>query len=210
MASGCVVLLPEFRLAPEHPHPAALEDALVIYRWLREHGPSGESKASFVSVAGESGGGGLTLSLMLALRDGNESLPSAAVTFSAVTDLSCSGDSMKTRAGADIMVVPSQVREAADLYRGNTDAKSPLASPVFADPKGLPPLLMQVGDAEVFLSDTTRFAERARAAGVEVTLEIWPEMFHAFQLCSPVLPEGREALERAGRFLREKESLPAL
>jgi acetyl esterase/lipase len=201
-ATGCTVLFPEFRLAPEHPFPAALDDAGRAYRWMLAEGPMGPGPAARVFVGGDSGGGGLTFSLLLALRDGAEPLPVAAFSFSAVTDLTCSGESMKTRAASDLLVNPELVPQAAALYYGAADPSGPLLSPVFGDPSGLPPLFLQVGDAEVFLSDSVRFAERARRAGVEVTLEVWPEMFHGFPLWAPVLPEGQAALEHVGRFVR--------
>ena len=205
-ATGCAVLLPEFRLAPEHPFPAALDDALAAWRWLRAHAPRGPAPAAALYAGGDSGGGGLALSLLLALRDRGEPLPAAAFAFSAVTDLTCSGDSTKTRAADDVVINPALVPEAAALYAGAADLRAPLLSPLFGDPSGLPPLLLQVGDAEVMLDDSTRFAQRAREAGVEVTLEVWPEMFHSFQLCAPALPEGQQALERVGRFLRHHSS----
>jgi acetyl esterase/lipase len=201
-ATGCAVLLPEFRLAPEHPFPAALEDALAACRWLRAEGPRGPAPAAALFAGGDSGGGGLALSLLLALKSGGEPLPAAAFAFSAITDLTCSGASTKTRAAADIVMNPALVPVAAALYAGSADLRTPLLSPLFGDPAGLPPLLLQVGDAEVVLDDSTRFAERARQAGVDVTLEVWPEMFHGFQLCAPVLTEGRRALERVALFLR--------
>jgi acetyl esterase/lipase len=203
-ATGCAVLFPEFRLAPEHPFPAALDDALAAWRRMQEEGIEGRRPARASFVGGDSGGGGLALALLLALRDLGEPLPAAAFTFSAVTDLTCSGESMRTRAASDIVINPKIVPEAAALYLGGADPRSPLVSPVFGDPSGLPPLLLQVGDAEVMLSDSTRVAERARRAGVDVTLEVWPEMFHSFPLWAPLLPEGREALEHVGRFLRER------
>ena len=203
-ATGCTVLFPEFRLAPEHPFPAALDDALAAYRFLREHGPDGRERALASFVGGDSGGGGLALALLLAWRDRGETLPEAAFALSAVTDLTCSGESMQTRAAADPLINPKIVPEAAALYLGAADPRSPLVSPVFGDGRGLPPLLLQVGDAEVMLSDSTRFAERWRRAGVDVTLEVWPEMFHGFALWAPLLPEGREALEHVGRFIRRR------
>jgi acetyl esterase/lipase len=201
-ATGCAVLLPEFRLAPEHPFPAALDDALASFRWMRSTGPAGPAPAAALFAGGDSGGGGLALALLLALRDGGEALPDAAFAFSPVVDLTGSGESMRTRAAADPIVNPRLVPQAAALYLGGADPRAPLASPLFGDLRGLPPLLIQVGDAEVFLSDSTRLADRAREAGVDVTLEVWPEMVHGFPLFAPVLPEGREALARVGRFLR--------
>jgi epsilon-lactone hydrolase len=201
-STGCVVLFPEFRLAPEHPYPATLEDATAAYRWMMNHGPDRPEAASAVFAGGDSGGGGLVLTLLLILRDSGTRLPAAAFTFSAVTDLTCSGDSMTTRAAADIMVNPKIVPDAVAVYCGSADRRSPRLSPLFGDLSGLPPLLIQVGDAEVFLSDSTRFAERAQVAGVDVTLEVWPEMFHSFQLFAPVLPEGRDALKHVGEYIR--------
>jgi acetyl esterase/lipase len=207
-ATGCAVLLPEFRLAPEHPFPAALDDALASFRWMRGHGPAGRAPASALFVAGDSGGGGLALSLLVALRDAGEPLPAAAFAFSPVTDLTCSGESMRTRAAADVVVSPRLVPQAAALYCGGTDPREPLVSPLFADLRGLPPLLLQVGDAEVFLSDSLRFAEKARGAGVDVALDVWPEMLHGFPLWAPVLPEGGEALRRVGRFVESALARP--
>jgi epsilon-lactone hydrolase len=201
-ATGCAVLFPEFRLAPEHPFPAALDDSLVAYGYLLERGPDGPARPSAVFCGGDSGGGGLALALLLRLRDGGDRLPDAAFTFSAVTDLTCSGESMKTRAAVDPLINPALVSVAAALYLGDADPRDPHVSPVFGDFKGLPPLLLQVGDAEVMLDDSVRVAERARGAGVDAHLDVWPEMFHGFQLWAPVLPEGREALEHVGRFVR--------
>jgi acetyl esterase/lipase len=139
---------------------------------------------------------------LLRLRDDGERLPDAAFTFSAVTDLTCSGDSMKSRAAVDPLFNPALVSVAAALYLGHADPRDPHVSPVFGDFKGLPPLLLQVGDAEVMLDDSVRVAERARRAGVDAQLDVWLELFHGFPLWAPVLPEGRQALEQVGRFVR--------
>ena len=139
VATGCSVLFPEFRLAPEHPFPAALDDALAAYRLLGEPGLEGRGRALACFVGGDSGGGGLALALLLALRDRGESLPSAAFAFSAVTDLTCSGESMRTRAASDILINPKIVPEAAALYLGAADPRSPLVSPVFGDPAACRP-----------------------------------------------------------------------
>jgi acetyl esterase/lipase len=201
-ATGCAVLFPEFRLAPEHPFPAALDDALAAYRFLLEHGGEGSAPAVAVFCGGDSGGGGLALALLLRLRDGGVRLPDAAFTFSAVTDLTCSGLSMRTRADVDPLINPALVPVAAAHYLGGADPRDPLVSPVFGDYRGLPPLLLQVGDVEVMLDDSARVAARASAADVDARLEVWPEMIHGFQLWAPVLPEAREALARVGGFVR--------
>ena len=204
-AARCAVLLLDYRLAPEAPFPAAVEDTCAAYRWMRDNGPGGPGAAATIFIAGDSAGGGLALAALVALRDAGDLLPDAAVTLSAWTDLTCSGESMTTRADADPMTTDVNfVRKLAAMYLHGADAKTPLASPLYADPSGLPPLFMLVGDAEVLLSDTTSFAEKARAAGVDVTAEVWPEMFHIWPLYFPILPEGREGLERIGAFLRKR------
>jgi acetyl esterase/lipase len=203
-ASGCSVLLPRYRLAPEHPFPAAIEDAMTAYRWMRGHGPEGASDAASLFVAGDSAGGGLTLAVLLSLRDAREPQPTAAITLSPWTDLAVTGESLVTRGEEDpTNVGRDAVVSMANDYLAGADPKHPLASPVYADLHGLPPLLMQVGDYEVLLSDTTRVAERARAAGVDVTLDIEPEAFHAYQSLAAVIPEAQAAVDRIGAFIRK-------
>lgn len=202
-ASGCAVLAADYRLAPEHPYPAAVDDALAAYRFLRENGPDGPGAAAATFIAGDSAGGGLTLATLVAARDAGVALPDAAVPLSAWTDLTNSGEAYTTRKDIDPLVTKDLIDKMAATYLGGADAKSPLASPLFADPAGLPPLLMQVGDAEVLLTDTTAFAEKARAAGVPVEVEVWPEMFHVFQHFYQAFPEGRQAIDRVGEFVRE-------
>jgi acetyl esterase/lipase len=201
-AAGVAVLVLDYRLAPEHPHPAAVHDALAALRWMDTHGPRGTAPARATFVAGDSAGGGLTLATLIAARDAGVRLPNAAVAISAWTDLACTGNTMRTRADADPMVTEAVLARMAQDYLQGGDARQPLASPLYADLHGLPPLLMQVGDAEVLLDDTTRVADKARAAGVDVTLEIYPEMIHIFQLFAPILPEGQQAIERIGAFIR--------
>jgi acetyl esterase/lipase len=196
------VLVLDYRLAPEHPHPAAVHDALAALRWMYEHGPTGAAPARATFVAGDSAGGGLTLATLIAARDAGVHLPNAAVAISAWTDLACTGNTMRTRADVDPMVTEAVLSRMTQDYLQGGDARQPLASPLYADLRGLPPLLMQVGDAEVLLDDTTRVADKARAAGVDVTLEIYPEMIHIFQLFAPILPEGQQAIERIGAFIR--------
>ncbi|MGE0830091.1 MAG: alpha/beta hydrolase [Hyphomonadaceae bacterium] len=187
----------EYRLAPEHPYPAALEDALAAYSWLRtRHAPQS------IFLAGDSAGGGLVLALLLALRSSNEPMPAGAVCMSPWTDMACTGASMETRAEADPAVMAASLADFARAYLNGAMPTTPLASPLYGDLTGLPPLLILVGDAEILLDDSTRLAERARAAGVDVTLEIWPEMIHIWPYFAPRLQEGREAIARMAAFVR--------
>jgi epsilon-lactone hydrolase len=189
----------DYRLAPEHPFPAAVDDSVAAYRWLLA---AGHDPAS-IAIAGDSAGGGLVLATLVALRDSGDRLPAAAVAMSPWTDLALTGESLRTRARVEVMVKPAGMLETAAVYLAGEDPRHPYASPLYADLHGLPPLLIQVGDAEVILDDSTRFAARARAAGVEVTLEIWDEMPHVFQAFAGLLPEADQAVAQVGRWLRE-------
>jgi acetyl esterase/lipase len=201
-ASGCAVLAVDYRMAPEDPFPAAVDDALAAYRFLRDNGPDGPGEASSSFISGDSAGGGLTLITMLAARDAGLPMPDAAMPLSAWTDLTGSGETMETRREADPVVTREALDDMASHYLGDGDLKQPLASPLYADLSGLPPLLMQVGDAEMLLADTTRVVEKARAAGVDVTEEIWPEMFHVLQHFCQAFPEAQEAVDRIGEFAK--------
>jgi acetyl esterase/lipase len=201
-ATGASVLALDYRLAPEHPYPAAVEDAVTGYRYMRAHGPNGAGEAASTFIAGDSAGGGLTLATLLALRDAGDPLPDAAVTISAWSDLAATGDSLVSRAEIDPMINPAVLDSTVRLYTGEQDVRTPGISPLYGDYAGLPPLLMQVGDAEVLLDDTTRVAERAQAAGVDVTSEVWPEMFHVWHMFAPLFPEGQQAIDRIGEFIR--------
>jgi acetyl esterase/lipase len=187
------VFAPDYRLAPESPFPAALEDTLAAYRGLRASMP-----AQAIVVSGESAGGGLTLALLVALRDAGESLPAAAALFSPWTDMAFTGDSARTNNRRCAMLDADTVRKAAAWYLGNADARNPLASPVYADLAGLPPLLIHVGENELLLDDSTRLAHRA---GVDCHLKIWPVVPHAWQLFQ-WLPEAQQSLDEAAAFLR--------
>jgi acetyl esterase/lipase len=204
ITAGVAVLLLDYRLAPEHPFPAAVEDARAALRWVQTNGPGGAGAATATFVAGDSAGGGLVISTLVSARDAGDVLPDAAVTLSAWADLECTAASMETRADADPMVTKEVLLRMTREYIQDGDASTPLASPIHSDLTGLPPLLLIVGDAEVLLDDSTRLAERAKAAGVDVTLDVWPEMFHIFPVFAGVLPEGQQAIERIGEFLKQR------
>jgi epsilon-lactone hydrolase len=199
-ASGARAFAIDYRLAPENPYPAGLEDALTAYRWLMAQGIDPRSTV----MAGDSAGGGLALSALVSLRDAGDPLPAATVLLSPWTDLQGTGDSMKTRAEVDPMINVDPAEKTARLYAGDIPLGDPRVSPINADLTGLPPVLIQVGDYEVLLDDSTRLAERAKAAGVEVTLEVWDEMIHVFQFFAPMVPEATQAIEKIGAFIRER------
>ena len=199
-ASGMRVLFPEYRLAPEHPFPAAIDDVVTAWRWLG--GDQGLS-ASSLAVAGDSAGGGLAVSLLVATRDAGEALPAAAVLMSPTVDLTSSGDSMTTRAEQDPFSTLAMLRQFAADYLAGADPKTPLASPLFASLTGLPPLLIQVGTADLLLSDSQRLAAAASAVGVDVTLEVGEGLPHVYQILLGT-PEAAEATERIGKFLRAR------
>ena len=202
--SGMRVLFAEYRLAPEHHFPAAIDDVLAAWRWLRtDQGLSARSLA----VAGDSAGGGLSVALLVATRDAGQALPAAAVLMSPTVDLTSSGASMTERADQDPVSTPALLRQLAADYLAGADPKAPLASPLFAPLTGLPPLLIQVGRADVLLSDSERLAAAATAAGADVTLEIGPGLPHVYQLLRDT-PEAAEATERIGKFLRARVPSP--
>jgi monoterpene epsilon-lactone hydrolase len=198
-AAKARVLAIDYRLAPENPFPAAVEDALTGYRWLLSQGVG----PARVVMAGESAGGGLTMASLVALRDAGEPLPAAAVAVSPWVDMEALGESMVTRANSDPMVQREGLLTHARYYLGNADPRTPLASPIYADLTGLPPLLVQVGTAEVLFDDATRLAERAKSAGVKVVFEPWEDMIHAWHMFAATLPEGQQAIDRIGEFVRK-------
>jgi acetyl esterase/lipase len=197
-ATGVRTLAVGYRLAPEHPFPAALDDALAAWHFLREQGIA----AGHIAVGGDSAGGGLTVALIDRLREAGEALPACGWLISPWTDLTLSGATLATKDAVDPIIHKAYLRELADAYLGETvDRRDPRVSPLYADLKGLPPLLIQVGSAETLLADATRLAAAAGEADVPVTLEIWPDMIHAWPLWNAHLEAGREALSHAGRFM---------
>ena len=189
----------DYRLAPEDPFPAAVEDSVTGYRWLISTGVN----PARVVIAGDSAGGGLTVATLVALRDAGEPLPAAGVCISPWVDMEALGDSMNTKAEVDPMVQREGLVDMAKVYLGGADPRTPLAAPIYADLKGLPPLLIQVGTSETLLDDATRLAERAKSAGVEVVLEPWEEMIHVWHMFAAMLPEGQQAIDRIGEFVRK-------
>lgn len=196
--TGKRVLTPNYRLAPEHPFPAAVDDALCAYRWILDQGV----EPSRIVVTGTSAGGGLTVALLLATRDAGGPLPAAAVCLSPVFDLARTGESVKTNVELDVTLRPDMLEYMENAYLRTTDPKTPLASPLYADLHGLPPLLLHVGTDELLLDDSVRFAKRAQEAGIEVELSVWESMFHAWHAFAFFLPEGRRAMEEVGEFVR--------
>ncbi|MCS5732792.1 alpha/beta hydrolase [Herbiconiux daphne] len=198
-AGGLRVLFAEYRLAPEHPFPAAIDDAVAVWRWLT-HDEGVE--AGSIAVAGDSAGGGLAVALLVATRDAGEALPAAAVLMSPTVDLTGSGRSMTERVDDDVISTPALLRRLAEDYLAGADPRTPLASPLFADLAGLPPLLIHVGTADLLLSDAERLADAARDSGVDVRLEVGEGLPHVYQLMLGT-PEAADATRRIGAFLRE-------
>lgn len=199
-AAGLVTYVPDYRLAPENPYPAAVEDALSVYRALLEDG----ADPGRLAVMGDSAGGGLTLALMLSLRDRALPLPAATACLSPWVDLAVTGQSVVTKAAVDPLTRPDALRDFADGYLGGADPRTPGASPMYADLTGLPPLLIHVGSEEVLLDDATGLAARAEADGVDVTLQVWPDMIHVFHWFWSTLREGNEAIGQIGTWLRDR------
>ncbi len=198
-AAHSAALAIDYRLAPENPFPAAVEDAVSAYRWLTDSGIAPDR----IIIAGDSAGGGSTVAMMVSLRDQGIALPAGGACISPWTDLTITAESYTTKAAVDPMINRDQLSMMASAYLGGADARQPLASPLFADLRGLPPLLVQVGSDEVLLDDSLRLAERASEAGLDTTLEVWDEMIHVWHFFHLMLREGRDAIEHAAQFVRE-------
>jgi acetyl esterase/lipase len=203
-AAGAAALVLDYPLAPEHPFPAAVEATVEAYRWLLATG----SAPARVVLAGDSAGAGLVLAALLTVRGAGEPLPAAGVCLSPWVDLTCTGESHAGRAGRDPLLDTADLLRMADGYLAGADPRDPLVSPVFADLRGLPPLLIQAGTEEVLLSEARLLADRARGSGVAVTYQEWPDMIHVWQYYFPVLAEGREAVTAIGEFVRAAVDLP--
>ena len=199
-ATGVAVLNVDYRLAPEHPHPAAVDDAVAAYRWLLGEGLAAER----VVLAGDSAGGGLAAAALVALRDAGDRLPGGAALISPWTDLTLTAASLESRAEVDPMVSREGLAPSAEAYLAGADPTTPTASPLHADLAGLPPLVVHVGDHEVLLDDAVHLAERARAAGVDVELWVAPEMIHVWHAFAGIVPEGAEAVERLATWIRTR------
>jgi len=198
--SNSRVLLIDYRRAPENPFPAALEDAITAYKWLID---SEGIKPENLIIGGESAGGGLTLATLLKLRDTGIPLPAAALVLSPWADLDMTGETIRTKARVDPLANPSDLFFLASLYVGEDDPKNPYISPLYGDLKGLSPMIIQVGSSEILLSDAERIAERAKAADVDVILDIWEDMIHMFQMFALWSPEGQKATEKLGKFIQK-------
>jgi epsilon-lactone hydrolase len=193
------LLVVDYRLAPEHPYPAALDDAFTAYDWLVTRG----TEPRRVAFMGDSAGGGLVFSLMLRLRDEGYPLPAAAVALSPWTDLALTGASLRMNTACDPMLSGDDPSLFVNDYLAGADPRSPYVSPLYGDPAGLPPTFIQVGSDEVLRDDAVRMADRMRVAGCHVELEIWPRMPHVWHVFVPLIPEARRAIERVGAFVRE-------
>ncbi|HLK66006.1 MAG TPA: alpha/beta hydrolase [Bryobacteraceae bacterium] len=195
---GFRVFAPNYRLAPENPFPAAVDDAVAVSSALRP-----------AVIAGDSAGGGLALALLLAIRDRGGTLPAAAAVFSPWTDLAATGESIRRNDRRCAMFLGANIALGARLYLGGADPRTPLASPLYGDLAGLPPLLIHAGADEVLVDDSTRLAERARTAGVTVDLKVWPVVPHCWQLILPTMPESRESMSEATAFLMRHAKVAA-
>lgn len=197
--SGVRALLPDYALAPENPFPAGLNDCLTVYRGLLAAG----ANASHILIGGDSAGGGMTMATLLSLRDAGDAMPVATVLLSPWLDLKAGGESVQTRAAKDPWFRPDDMADIARKYSPEGDLGYPLLSPVYADASGMPDTLIQVGDHEILLSDSTRLSDNIVAAGGKVTLQVWPEMWHVFQFFVRQMPESKRAIKDIAEFIRD-------
>jgi len=202
-AVGCRALNVDYRLAPEHPHPAAVQDSTAAYRWLLDQGID----PGHIAISGDSAGGGLTMSTLVALRDSGTPLPAAAVPLSPWVDMEGIGETMTSRAEVDLLVQPEILKGMADHFLAGQNARDPLAAPLYADLGGLPPIYIQVGDEETLLDDSLRLAANAETVGVDVRVDVFPEMQHVFQIAAGNMPEADDAVARIGEWLRPRLGL---
>ncbi|MEA3215462.1 MAG: epsilon-lactone hydrolase [Acidimicrobiia bacterium] len=202
-ALGCRVLNVDYRLAPEHPHPAPVEDSTTAYRWLLGQGFTPEH----IAISGDSAGGGLTVGTLLSIRENGLPQPAAAVPLSPWVDMEATGQSYTTNAERDVLVADHLIKGMAEAFLQGKDARDPLAAPLHGDLKGIAPLYIQVGGDETLLDDSTRLADRARQAGVDVRIEVFPEMQHVFQMAAGNMPEADEAIGKIAEWLRPRLGL---
>ncbi|HLI80968.1 MAG TPA: alpha/beta hydrolase [Candidatus Binataceae bacterium] len=198
-AAKARVLLIDYRLAPEHPFPAAVDDSVAVYRWMLAQG----LKPTRIAVAGDSAGGGLTAATLVAIRDAKLPVPAAGALLSPWVDLEGIGESMTSKDALDPIVHKDGLLGMAAAYLAGKNPRTPLAAPLYADLAGLPPLLIQAGTSETLLDDSSRLAERAKKAGVNVTYEPWDKMIHVWHMFAPMLDEGQQAIEKIGAFIRK-------
>ncbi|MGV9171413.1 MAG: alpha/beta hydrolase [Promethearchaeia archaeon] len=199
-AANISVLIIDYRLAPEHPFPAGLEDAFKTYQWLLS---KKNLNAEDIIIGGDSAGGGFTLSVLIKARDEGLPLPAAAICISPATDLAGTGDTYESKAKLDPFLSPELVIFMRETYLQNTDPKNPLASPLFANLHGLPPIYIQVGTAEILFDDSKRIAKKLESADIEVELDIWEDMIHVFAAFAAIAPEGKKAIENIAQFIKK-------
>lgn len=197
--SNITALIINYRLAPEHPFPAAVDDAAFTYQWLLSRGIDSKD----IILAGDSAGGGLVLATLLALKDRNIPLPTAAVVMSPWTDLTFSGESVQTKKDVEHFIPEGCIETFGGYYTKGSDPRNPYASPLFGALEGLPPIMIHVGEDEILLDDSVRFAEKAVRAGVDCKIKIWSEMFHCFPLLTPAFPEAEQGVKEIAQFAKK-------